>query len=242
MPVPISRRDRLQPFRVMIIRITKKEKDCFIKIWLYSSHRVKETVTKWTIVPWVSLKGINIKICCPTVNTKHTRLLARTLQLTLPQGAESFPNKTSHSLGTRCGVPQPLLGATKARDTKLWEIAAIRDFRLSTNQNIIIRSSHSQLVLIAMKTTNVRIENQNPLVRTWTRIWLDMATNNQQQTQPIGKIKEIHFSNTHKKRRIDSWTEVHLAELLYQVRLKLITPCSPWPRAAVMVKGICHHL
>ena len=70
------------------------------------------------------------------------------------------------------------------------ETAAIRDFRLSTNQNIIIRSSHSQLIQIGMKTTNVVIENQNPVVRTWTRIWHDIAPNNQRQKLPM-TISEI---------------------------------------------------
>ena len=69
-------------------------------------------------------------------------------------------------------------------------MVAIRDLRLCTNQNIIIRFNHSQLIQIGMKTTNVGIENPTPLVRTWTRILLDIATHNQQQTQPIGKIKE----------------------------------------------------
>ena len=49
---------------------------------------------------------------------------------------------------------------------------AADNFRLSTNQNIINRYSHSQLIQIDMKTTNVGIENPNPLVRTWTKIWL----------------------------------------------------------------------
>ena len=65
------------------------------------------------------VKGINIIIVYPTSNTKHTRLEARTLELAMPEGAESFPNIKSHTLGTRCGVLQPLLGATKARDAGL---------------------------------------------------------------------------------------------------------------------------
>ena len=64
-----------------------------------------------------TVKGINIKIVYPTRNTKHTGFMARTLQLALPEGVESFPNIKSHTLGTRRGVPQPLLGATIARDT-----------------------------------------------------------------------------------------------------------------------------
>ena len=40
---------------------------------------------------------------------KHTRLVSRTLQLALPEAAVSFPDIKSHTLGTRCGVPRPLL-------------------------------------------------------------------------------------------------------------------------------------
>ena len=167
--------------------------------------------------------------------------MARTLQLALPDGSESFPNINSHTLGTRSRVPQPLLGATKARDTELWEMAAIKNFRLSTNQNIIIRTSHSQLIQIVMKNTNVGLENPNPIVRTWNRIWLDIATNNQQQTQPIGKMnEEINFNNTHTKRIIDRRREVHLAELPCQVRLN-----NPQVRLGLgrwaNVKGIPNH-
>ena len=71
--------------------------------------------------------------------------MARTLQLARPEGAESFPYIKSHVLGTRRGVPQPLLGATNARDMVLWEMTAIIDFRVSPNQVTIFRSSHSQL-------------------------------------------------------------------------------------------------
>ena len=59
--------------------------------------------------------------------------MARTLKRALYEGAESFPNMESHTLGNRSGVPLPLFGATNARDTELREMAAIRDFRLSTN-------------------------------------------------------------------------------------------------------------
>ena len=57
-PVPISRRDRLQPLRV----ITNKDKYCFIINCLYSSHRVKETIIFWTIMNFVTVKGVNIII------------------------------------------------------------------------------------------------------------------------------------------------------------------------------------
>ena len=155
---------------------------------------------EWTII-MLKVKCINIKIVYPTANRKHTKLMTRTLQLALPKGAESFPNIKSHTLGTGCGVPQPLLGATKAGDTKLWEMVAIRDFRLCTNQNIIIRSSHSQFVQISMETTNIGIEDPNLPVRTWTRIWLDIATNNKQQTQPIGKMKENNFVKKNRRQK-----------------------------------------
>ena len=46
---------------------------------MYPSHRVKKTVIKWTIVPWVIVNGINIKINYPTANTKQTRLIAITM-------------------------------------------------------------------------------------------------------------------------------------------------------------------
>ena len=147
-------------------------------------------------MPWVSVKGINIKIVYPAANTKHTGFMGRTLQLTLPERAESFRNIKSHTLGTRSGVPQTLLGATKARirRSERWRRSEI--FRLSTNQNIIIQSSHSQHVQIVMKNMNVGIEDPNPLVRTY------IVTDNQQQTQPIRKIKEeIHFENTHTKKK-----------------------------------------
>ena len=89
-------------------------------------------------------------------------------------------------------------------------MAAIRDFRLS----------HSHLIQIVMNKTNIGIEDSNPLVRTWTRILLDIITNIRQQTKPIGKIKEeINFENTHTKNRIDDRKEVQLAKLPYQVRL-----------------------
>ena len=68
-------------------------------------------------------------------NTKHTVFMARILQLALPEIAESFPNIQSLTMGTRSKIPQPLLDATKAKDTELCEKAAIRDFRLSTNQS-----------------------------------------------------------------------------------------------------------
>ena len=147
------------------ILLTNNKKECFI----YGKRR-KHTFFYHTAI------------------MKHRGFMSRTLQLALPEWTESFPNIQSPTLGTRSRVPQSLLGATKARDTELWEMVAIRDFRLSTNQNIIIRSSHSQLIQINMKTTNVLIQTPNPLVRTWTRIWVDIATNNQQQTQSIVKI------------------------------------------------------
>ena len=110
-------------------------------------------------------------------------------QFALPEEVESFPN--IHILSTGCGVPQPLLGATNARDKELREIAAIRDFTLCINQNIITLSSHSQLVQIGMKTTNIGIEDPNAPIRTWSWICRYIASNNQQQTQPTGKIKKI---------------------------------------------------
>ena len=70
-------------------------------------------------MPWVTVKGMNIKIVYPTSSLKHKGLMARTLQLSLLEGAESFPNKKSHILDTRYGVPQPLLGATKAMDMEI---------------------------------------------------------------------------------------------------------------------------
>ena len=164
--------------------ITKNEKDFLIMNLLHPSHRVKETVRKWNIMPWVTVKGINIKIVCHTTNTIHIRLMDRTLQHTMPEGAESFPNIKSHTLGTRCGVPQPLLGATKARDTEFWEMAIIRDFRFSANQDIIIRSSRSNSSKMAWRPRIL----ETP-IRTWTWIWLAIATNNQPQTQSIGNIK-----------------------------------------------------
>ena len=100
----------------------------------------------------------------------------------------------SLTLGTRRGAPHPLLRATKARDMELWEISEIKDFSLSTSQNIIILSSHSQLVKICMKSMNIGTEDPNPpvIIRTW--ILLDIATNNQQHTQPILQIKkEMNF-------------------------------------------------
>ena len=71
-----------------------------------------------------------------------------------------------------------------------------------------------------MKTTNIRIEDTNPPIRTLTRICLDLATNNQQQIQPIGKIKEkINFEKIHENIRIDGEKKVQEVELPYQVRL-----------------------
>ena len=49
-PMLISRRDWLQPLRVMNIGITNKDQDCLIINWLHPSHRVMETVIKWTVV------------------------------------------------------------------------------------------------------------------------------------------------------------------------------------------------
>ena len=141
----------------------------------WPSHRAKETVIKWTVMSCVTVKGININIVYLTTNTKPTGFMTRTLQPALPEGAEPFPYIKSHTYGTRSGVLQLLLEATKARDMQLWEMAVIRDF------SIIIWSSHSQLAQIGMQTTNVGIEDTNPFVRTWTQIWLDIATNNQQQ-------------------------------------------------------------
>ena len=131
------------------------------------------------VMSWVMVKGINIKIVYHTTNTKHTGFMTRTLQPSLLEGAETFPYINSYTRVTRSGVLQPLLEATKARDTQLWELAAIRDF--STSQNILIKSSHSQLAKIGMQTTNVGIGDTNPLFRTWTQIWLNIATHNQQQ-------------------------------------------------------------
>ena len=159
------------------------------------------------------------KNCYPTANTNHTGFIARTLQLALSEGAESFPNIKCHTLGTRSRVPQLLLGK-RNQGYGVWETAAIRDFRLSTNQNIKIQSSHTQLIQIGMKTTNIGMENPYPLGRTWTRIGLYIATKNQQKMQPMGKIKEeINFHNTHTKIRIDGRKEVYLSELPYLVRL-----------------------
>ena len=42
-------------------------------------------------MPWVTVKGINLKIVCPTADTKHTiKTLGKKLQLVLPEGEESF--------------------------------------------------------------------------------------------------------------------------------------------------------
>ena len=121
-----------------------------------------------------------MKIVYPTANTKRVRLVVRTRQLAPPEGAESLTNIKSHALVTRCGVPQPLLGQPKPGiqcSERWWR----PDFKLITNQNIIIPASHSQLVQIAMKTMNNRIEDPNPAIRNWSWISLDIATNNQQQ-------------------------------------------------------------
>ena len=144
----ISMRDWLQPHGVMSIDITDKDEDWCIINWLHPMHRVKETVIKWTIVSWATVIGINKKNVYPTANTKHTKLVARILQLALPEGAESFLNIKSYALGTRCGVPQPLLGATNARDTEIFEIAVKKN---------ILSDSASELVQYGMKTTNIRI-------------------------------------------------------------------------------------
>ena len=53
------------------------------------------------------------------IRNTQLRLGTRTLQLALPGGVESFPNRKSRTLGTRCAVPWPLLGVTKARDMEL---------------------------------------------------------------------------------------------------------------------------
>ena len=114
--MPFSRINRFLPLRVWRIGIT--DKDSLIVNWLNPNHRVKETVIKWTIVPWVAVNGINIKIVSPTANPKHTGLRARTLQLALPE-AESFPNITSHTLGTMSGVLQPLLSFERWRRSEI---------------------------------------------------------------------------------------------------------------------------
>ena len=44
-------RDRFQPPRVMSICITNKNKECFIRNWLYPSYRVKETVIPKPLCP-----------------------------------------------------------------------------------------------------------------------------------------------------------------------------------------------
>ena len=85
----------------------------------YTGKEEKGKIVEDQKLESINIKGINIKIGYPTTNMKHTRLVVRTLQLVLQEGAESFPNIKSHTLGTRCGVPQSLLGATKAGGTEL---------------------------------------------------------------------------------------------------------------------------
>ena len=102
-------------------------------------------------------------------------------------------------------------------------MAATKDL-LSTNQNIIIRSSNSQLVQIGMKTTNIGIEDQNPPLIIWTWILLDYAINNEQQMQPIEKMKDkINFVGTHTKIRIEKKNKKRRrtdpAKLTYKVSL-----------------------
>ena len=115
------------------------------------------------------VKDISIEIIYPTANTKHTGFVARTLQLALKEGAESFPNIKSHALGTRRGVPQPLLGATNAMGYVALRDGGSKTLDSAEKKNIIIRLSHSQLVQIGMNTANIGIEDPNPLFRTLTR-------------------------------------------------------------------------
>ena len=97
-------RDQLQPLRVMSIGITTKDKDHFVVHQLIVPE------------PWVEevevnhraleVEDMNINIVYPTANMKHTKLMARTRQLSLLEEAESIPKIKSHTLGTRCGVPR----------------------------------------------------------------------------------------------------------------------------------------
>ena len=147
---------------VISICITNKKKDCFIINWLYPSHRVKETVIKWTVMSSVVVKSINIKIVYHTANTKHTVFMAKTLQLALPEGVESFLIIKSHTLGSwqQEWSSAAAVGCNESQGYGALREGAIRDFRLGSNQNII-RSSHSQLVQIGMKIMNVGIEDPN---------------------------------------------------------------------------------
>ena len=46
---------------------------------------------KLTIVPWVTLKGINVNIVYPAANTKHTRHSARRQEIALPKESNPGP-------------------------------------------------------------------------------------------------------------------------------------------------------
>ena len=59
---------------------------------------------------WVTVTGINIKIVYPPANMKHTGFMARTLQLALPEGAESWSrvHTTGDDVGTGNSRDPPL--------------------------------------------------------------------------------------------------------------------------------------
>ena len=142
------------------------------------------------------VKVINIKNVYPTANTwlehKTRGLVTRGLEYKTQDSWSRIQDswlEHANLLARRCGIlsehKEPdhrhqvwsssasvkKAPPTKARDTEFGEMAAIRDFRLSTNQNIIIRSRQSQLVQIGIRPQKCWNRGPEQLqVRNWTWI------------------------------------------------------------------------
>ena len=126
----IRRRDWLQPLKVMSIGITNNDKDRLIINWLYPSRRVKETFIKW-----IYGKRHKHKNCLYYCKYETHKTCGKNTPFSLPEVAESFPNINWDTLGTiQVCSSSASVWDNQSQGYKLSEMAAIRDFRLSTNK------------------------------------------------------------------------------------------------------------
>ena len=149
--------------KVLFWKICQNYKLIFLKYWFFK---------------------VCLKSTCLTETWQHSNLLCWNYW-------NPSTNIKSHTLGTRCGVSQPLLVATKARDMELWEMAVIRDFRLSRNQTIT-HSSHRWLVQIGMKTTNIRIRWPKPSCQ---NLDMDLTRSRHKQLTAIATSRKDKIRN-----------------------------------------------
>ena len=157
----------------MSIGFTNKNKDRLIIDWLYPSLRIKEAVIKWTIVPWVKVKGRNIKPPCsflmarsvPSLTLSINILpysLPTTLNKPIPRQTNTSTNQTNlqHLFLSPRNVRSINILYTCCTPVYVWVLPLYQNLRSTVTLTIITLSSN----LSTHSTGNSSSE--------WMNIWI----------------------------------------------------------------------